>query len=153
MQLIPRTRDEVLATLEILSPEVRARISPRWLALLQASAPQDPWVHGFHIVNGAGETTGLASFKGPPVEGVVEIAYAVQPAHQGKGFATAAARALAGFAFASGAVRCVCAHTLPDAIASQRVLLKSGFEKTAELLDPQDGPVWRFEKHSTPEIV
>jgi len=145
MQLVPRTRDEVRATLDILPPDVRAQISPQWLALLEKSAPQDPWVHGFHVVNDDGVTVGLGAFKGPPIDGVVEIAYAIEPAQQGKGYATAAARALAAFAFASGQVRVVRAHTLPEGIASQRVLLKSAFEKTGEVVDPEDGLVWRFE--------
>jgi RimJ/RimL family protein N-acetyltransferase len=148
MRLVPRTRDEVRATLEVLPPEVRAQFSPQWLALLAKSSPQDPWVHGFHAVNDAGLTVGLAAFKGPPVDGVVEIAYAIEPEQQGKGHATAAARALAAFAFASGEVRLVCAHTLPDGIASQRVLLKSGFEKIGEVIDPEDGLVWRYEVSS-----
>ena len=146
MKLIPRTRDEVRATLDVLSPEVRAQFSPHWLALFAKSAPQDPWVHGFHVVDDEGVIVGLGSFKGPPVDGVVEIAYAVEPEQQGKGHATAAARALVAFAFASGQVRVVRAHTLPDGIASQRVLLKSGFVKTGEVVDPEDGLVWRFER-------
>jgi RimJ/RimL family protein N-acetyltransferase len=145
VQLVPRTRDEVRATLEVLAPEVRAQMSPQWLALLEKSAPQDPWVHGFHVVNDAGVTVGLGAFKGPPVDGTVEIAYAIEPDQQGKGHATYAARALAAFAFASGRVRVVRAHTLPDGIASQHVLLKSGFEKIGEVVDPEDGLVWRFE--------
>ena len=145
MQLVPRTRDEVRATLELLSADVRAQISPQWLSLLEQSARQDPWVHGFHVVNEAGLTVGLGAFKGPPVDGTVEIAYAIEPGQQGKGHATAAARALAEFAFACGQVRVVRAHTLPAGIASQRVLLKAGFQKTGEVVDPEDGLVWRFE--------
>jgi ribosomal-protein-alanine N-acetyltransferase len=143
--LIPRTRDEVRATLAVLPPEVRAQFSPQWLALLEKSSAQDPWVHGFNVVNDEGVPVGLGSFKGPPVDGIVEIAYAIEPGQQGKGHATAAARALAAFAFASGDVRVVCAHTLPDGIASQRVLLKSGFAKIGEAVDPEDGLVWRYE--------
>jgi len=147
MKLVPRTRDEVRATLAVLPLEVRVQISPHWLALLEKSAPQDPWVHGFHVVNEAGHTVGLGAFKGPPVDGIVEIAYAIEPDQQGKGHATAAARALAAFAIASGEVRVVRAHTLPDGIASQRVLLRAGFEKIGEVVDPEDGLVWRFEQH------
>jgi hypothetical protein len=40
----------------------------------------------------------------------------------------------------------VCAHTLPDGIASQRALLKAGFQRTGEVVDPEDGLVWRFER-------
>jgi len=145
MKLVPRTRDEVRATLDVLPPEVRVQISPLWLALLEKSSPQDPWVHGFNVVSDAGLVVGLGSFKGPPVDGMVEIAYAIEPGEQGKGYATGAARALATYAFESGQVSVVRAHTLPDGIASQRVLLKSGFEKIGEVIEPEDGLVCRFE--------
>jgi ribosomal-protein-alanine N-acetyltransferase len=148
VSLIPRTRDEVFATLSTLAPDVRAQISPHWLALLEKSSAQDPWVHGFHITNSSGEAVGLGAFKGPPVNGVVEIAYAVEPEHQRKGYATHAARSLAKYAFDFGRVDVVRAHTLPDGIASQRVLSKAGFEKTGEVDDPEDGRVWRFELRS-----
>jgi RimJ/RimL family protein N-acetyltransferase len=131
--------------LDVLSPEVRAQISPHWLALLEKSAPRDPWVHGFHLVNDTGLVVGMASFKGPPVDGMAEIAYAIEPEQQGKGYATDAARLLATFAFESAEVRVVRAHTLPDGIASQRVLLKAGFSNIGEVFDPEDGRVWRFE--------
>ena len=145
MRLVPRTRDEVRATLAHLPPDVLVQISPLWLALLEKSAPQDAWVHGFHVVNDDGLVVGLAAFKGPPVDGMVEIAYATEPEHQGKGYATHAARALAAYAFESVEVGVVRAHTLPDGVASQRVLLKAGFEKIGEVVDPEDGLVWRFE--------
>jgi hypothetical protein len=43
-------------------------------------------------------------------------------------------------------VRRVCAHTLPEENASTGVLTKCGFRKTGELMDPDDGLVWRREK-------
>ena len=131
--------------MDLLSAEVRSQISPRWLALLEKSSAQDPWVHGFHIVNDFGLAVGLCSFKGPPDEGAVEVAYAVEAEQQGKGYATHAARELTEFAFASGMVHVVRAHTLPDGIASQRVLVKAGYKKTGEVVDPEDGLVWRYE--------
>src|SRR5678816_340393 len=145
MRLIQRTREEVRATIAALSPEVRARVSSEWLALLERSPEQDPWVHGFRIVNDHGVQVGLGSFKGPPVDGIVEIAYAVAPKYQGYGYATCAARALAAHAFESGEVRTVRGHTLPDGAASQRVLIKSGFSKVGEVVESDDGLVWRFE--------
>jgi [ribosomal protein S5]-alanine N-acetyltransferase len=145
VKLVPRTRDEVRATLALLPSEVRTQISPQWLVLLAKSSAQDPWVHGFHVVDDAGVTVGLGSFKGPPDDGAVEIAYAIEPAQQGKGYATFAASELTAFAFSTGQVRVVRAHTLPDGVASQRVLLKAGFEKLGEVVDPEDGLVWRFE--------
>ena len=145
MRLIPRSREDVRATIAALSPEVRTQVSSEWLALLESSSEQDPWIHGFCCVNDDGVHVGLGSFKGPPVDGIVEIAYAVAPKYQGKGYATAAARALAAHAFESGEVRTVRGHTLPDGAASQRVLIKSGFRKVGEVVVPDDGLVWRFE--------
>jgi len=154
MRLIPRTREEVRATIAALSPEVRTQVSSEWLVLLESSSEQDPWIHGFCCVNDDGVHVGLGSFKGPPVDGIVEIAYAVAPKYQGKGYATAAARALAAHAFESGEVRTVRGHTLPDGAASQRVLIKSGFRKVGEVVVPDDGLVWRFElRRPTSELT
>ena len=128
-----------------MTPEVRAYLSADWLALLEKSSEQDPWVHGFHVLDDEGQVVGLGSFKGPPSGGIVEIAYAIVPGQQRKGYATQAARGLVSFAFACDQVHKVIAHTLPDGVASQRVLQKSGFTKVGELVDPEDGLVWGFE--------
>lgn len=150
IRLVPRTRDEVAATLNAMPAEVRAQISADWWAKFQQSAFQDPWVHGFNVLLPDGTNVGMGSFKGPPIEGVVEIAYAIVPEHQGLGYATAAARLLTEYAHRSGIVTKVIAHTLPGGAESQRVLEKAGFRKIGELVDPEDGPVWRFEfdRHS-----
>jgi RimJ/RimL family protein N-acetyltransferase len=145
MKLVPRHRDEVSASINAMPPEHRAYVSKDYLALLEKSSGQDPWVHGFHAVDAGGQVVGLGSFKGPPVDGVVEIAYAINPDQQRKGHATALAKALVAHAIESSDVRRVRAHTLPDGIASQRVLTKSGFTRTGEVMDPEDGLVWRFE--------
>lgn len=143
--LVPRTRDEVRANIEAMDAATVAQISADWWAKFEQSAFNDPWVHGFHLRLPDGSDVGIGSFKGPPVAGVVEIAYAVLPEHQGKGFATAAARAMVEFAFRSPDVTRVVAHTLPDSVASQRVLTKAGFAHTGQVEDPDDGLVWRFE--------
>jgi len=70
----------------------------------------------------------------------------VAPEHQGKGYATQAAQALTAFAVASGRVRVVRVHTRPGPSASARVLEKWGFRNSGELIDPEDGLVWRWEK-------
>jgi [ribosomal protein S5]-alanine N-acetyltransferase len=145
LTLIPRTRDEVAATIAALDEATRAQFSADWWAKFRASGFEDPWVHGFNLVIAGGIAVGLGSFKGPPVDGAVEIAYAVVPEQQGKGYATAAARALVEYAFRNAEVNKVLAHTLPDGVASQRVLRKAGFAHVGEVVDPDDGLVWRFE--------
>jgi ribosomal-protein-alanine N-acetyltransferase len=144
--LKPLTREETLAIVEAMSPENRAEVSEDWLAALRASASIDPWRHGFSMVHrSTDQTVGQCGFKGPPADGVVEIAYGVDPEHQNKGYATEAAEALTNFAFAEN-VRTVRAHTLPNPNASTRVLTKCGFRHLGEVIDPEDGLVWRWEK-------
>ena len=148
LQLVLQTREDTVARIEAMSPADKAQVSADWLALLDASPPSDPWIHGFSLVSrAAGEAIGMCGFKGPPSpEGMVEIAYGIHPAHQGKGYATEAADALVRFAFGSPDVRVVRAHTLPAANASTRVLTKCGFRHVGEVIDPEDGLVWRWEK-------
>jgi RimJ/RimL family protein N-acetyltransferase len=125
-----------------------AGVSPGWIAKLRVAPGPDPWEFGYTVVHAASQRAiGGASFKGAPgVDGLVEIAYAIDEAFQGHGYATEAAGALVDFAFADPRVRVVCAHTLCDAAASPRVLEKCGFTHVGEVVDPEDGPVWRFEK-------
>ena len=127
---------------------VSGEASPEWLARLRSSSGPDPWRYGFFLVDRESRiVVGTAGFKGPPDrDGVVEIAYATVPAHEGRGFATEAAGALVDFAFASGRVRLAIAHTLPTPNASTRVLAKCGFKFAGDVVDPEDGPVWRWER-------
>jgi RimJ/RimL family protein N-acetyltransferase len=147
LTLLLKTTDEALASIEAMSPSDRAQVSPAWLERLKAAAPTDPWMTGFSMVlRESGAVIGNCGYKGPPgAEGVVEIAYGVAPEHQGKGYATEAARALSEFAYSSGAVRLVIAHTLPMASASTSVLTKCGFTRVGDVIDPDDGLVWRWE--------
>jgi ribosomal-protein-alanine N-acetyltransferase len=39
------------------------------------------------------------------------------------------------------------AHTLPNPNASTRVLTKCGFHRVGEVIDPEDGLVWRWERN------
>jgi ribosomal-protein-alanine N-acetyltransferase len=93
-----------------------------------------------------GAVVGSCSFKGPPVDGVVEIAYGIDPGHEGNGYATEVAGALVEYAFGRGEVRLVRAHTLPGGAASRRVLEKCGFRYVGETVDAEDGTVCRFER-------
>jgi RimJ/RimL family protein N-acetyltransferase len=123
-------------------------VSPQWLAQLRTTTDADVWRHGFGVVHVAsGQTIGAAGFKGPPhADDAVEIAYGMVPEYQGRGYATEAAAALVEFAVKSGGVRIARAHTLPEKNASTRVLAKCGFEFVGEVVDAEDGPVWRWEK-------
>ena len=122
-------------------------VSAEWLAKLRAATEANPWVHGFGFVRKEIPLTiGSGCYKGPAnAAGEVEVAYGIVPAYEGRGYATEAAGALAAFAYACPDVRLVIAHTLPVDNASGRVLTKNGFRCVGEVVDPEDGLVWRWE--------
>lgn len=150
LRLVAPTWEEVRAQVDAMDAAQRAALSPEWLARVQAAHGAEVWTLGFTLVHRATETVvGQCAFKGPPTaDKIVEIAYMVAPEHQGKGYATEAAMALVAFAFASGQVHMVCAHTLREQNASTRVLAKCGFRHAGEVVDPEDGLVWRWEKEN-----
>jgi len=145
--LVPKTPEAVRADIEQMDARDKAQLSRDWLARLRATTTADPWVLGFAVVDPeANISVGSCGFKGPPdADGMVEIAYGIAPDHQNKGYATEAAAALLRFAFESPRVRLVRAHTLAKGNASARVLVKNGFSSVGQVVDPEDGLVWRWE--------
>lgn len=140
--------DEVLASIEAMPPEDRAEVSPDWLARVRTTLAGDPWALSYSVIErNGGASVGGCAFKGPPdVDGMVEIAYGIDPEHRGRGYATEVARALTEFAFADQRVRVVRAHTRLDNETSARVLAKCGFVRIGEVVDPEDGLVLRWER-------
>ncbi len=103
------------------------------------------WTH-LVLVGVPPTIVGVCGYTGPPtVDGVVEIAYAIAPSHQGRGLATLAAMELTRLAFRDIRVRIVCAHTLPKHNASTRVLEKLGMNIVGFDHDADEGTVWRWE--------
>jgi [ribosomal protein S5]-alanine N-acetyltransferase len=102
----------------------------------------DWWMH-FFVCRDA--LIGSGGFVGPPQDGIVEIGYEIAPAFRGKGLGTAAAAALVEKARACGTATKVVANTPAHDNPSTGVLRSLGFGWTRELVDPDDGPVWRWE--------
>jgi ribosomal-protein-alanine N-acetyltransferase len=145
LRLNLESTEAVLARIEAMNPTDRAEVSSEWLARIRKAEPS-AWTHGFEIVDAmTGRVVGSCGYKGPPdPEGTVEIAYGIHPDQQGRGYAKESAAALVEFAFGAGA-RVVRAHTRPHNNASARVLVACGFEQIGEIVDPEDGLVWRWE--------
>jgi [ribosomal protein S5]-alanine N-acetyltransferase len=147
LELVPKTAEEMRAAIEAMDHHQKAQLSADWLARFQAATSTDPWVHGFSaVLQPGGEVIGTGGFKGPPADGTVEIAYGVVADQQSKGYGTKIAAALVAYAFGFADVDVVRAHTLPGSTASQRILLKCGFQRIGEMVDPEDGLVCRFER-------
>jgi [ribosomal protein S5]-alanine N-acetyltransferase len=117
----------------------------KYLAASEAAAP---WCGYLALEGPLRRVVGSCGFKGGPGDKrMVEIAYFTFPGEEGRGIATSMAAALVDVARAHrAAVAVVCAHTLPEHNASCRVLEKTGFRHVGGVLDPEDGPVWRWER-------
>ena len=112
------------------------------IALLARDPRPDPW--GSYVVELDGAPVGVAAFKSAPADsGEVEIAYMTFPAYESRGHATATVAALVKIAVGAGALPI--AHTLPEENASTRALRRNGFVHAGEVVDPEDGLVWRWE--------
>jgi RimJ/RimL family protein N-acetyltransferase len=130
-----------------LADEATAReILTQTLDLLTRDPRPEPW--GSYLAHEGEAAVGICAFKAAPdAAGVVEIAYMTFPAFEGRGHATAMARALSRIAFAAGSPL-VIAHTLPQENASNRALRRNGFSFAGETIDPEDGLVWRWESRA-----
>ena len=104
------------------------------------------WMHFFFAED---RLIGSGGYVGPPHDGVVEIGYEVAPAFRGRGLGIGAARALVEKACATGMVTTVIANTLASDNPSTGVLRRLGFTQTHELVDPEEGPIWRWELAAT----
>lgn len=147
--LVLQTPEQVLAWIETLPPEVRAEVSPDWIARVRVTQPGDVWALAFNVVESESrQVVGTCAFKGPPdADGTVEIAYGIDENWRGRGLATEAAGALVKFAGDTGLVWLVCAHTRASNLASARVLAKCNFQRVGEVDDPEDGWVDRWERN------
>lgn len=123
---------------------------PEALEIMCADYEKSPgareWGTLFFIAEIPRRLVGWGGYKGAPNEGAVEIGYAIAPGERGQGNATAAARAMIDRAFLSSKISAVIAHTLAEENASTKVLKNLGFERVAEFVDPEDGPVWGWRR-------
>lgn len=119
-------------------------IAAQTLAILTEHPRPDPW--GCYLAHAGGEVVGTCAFKAAPDdEGTVELAYMTFPPHEGRGYATAMIAALLAIAREGGAT-CAIAHTLRTMNPSAKALTRNGFAMLEEVEDPDDGPVWYWER-------
>jgi RimJ/RimL family protein N-acetyltransferase len=105
---------------------------------------QDPasaeWIARAVVAEPEGVVVGHGGFHGPPdADGVVEVAYSVDPAHRRRGYARAMLRELLARADADPQVSAVRASIRPDNVASRATIAGLGFRKIGEQWDPEDG--------------
>ena len=104
------------------------------------------WPGYFFILPKESILVGNGGFKGKPDgSGTIEIGYEIASEHWNRGFATEAVQGLMAYAFAHEDVQAVIAHTLAERNASNAVLKKVGMNFIAEVDDPEEGKIWRWQ--------
>ncbi|MEU4689314.1 GNAT family protein [Actinoplanes sp. NPDC023714] len=151
VKLSPATLTALIAgDLDAASAAAGHPLSPylaeeRWLweirlADLEGNPDAAEWIARAAVSEETGEVVGHGGFHGPPdAEGVVEVAYSVDPAHRRKGHAKAMLAALLARADADPRVTAVRASIRPDNVASRATIAGFGFFKIGEQWDPEDG--------------
>jgi RimJ/RimL family protein N-acetyltransferase len=103
------------------------------------------WIARAAVAEPEGVVVGHAGFHGPPDDdGVVEVAYSVDPLYRRRGYARAMLRELLRRADADPRVTAVRASIRPDNVGSRATIAGFGFRKVGEQWDPDDGleDVW-----------
>ena len=104
-----------MAFVDAMPPEDRTEVSPDWIARVKKTKAGDSWSLGYTVIERESKASvGGCAFKGPPVDGNVEIAYGIDEPRRCKGYATEAAAALTGFALIQDQIHVVRAHSRPD---------------------------------------
>lgn len=126
--------------------EVVREVVDESLELLAEVPRKAPWGCYLALDAYTRKLVGTCGFKaGPDAEHAVEIAYYTFPPYEGRGFATAMAKALMEIAAASPEVRRVIAHAVLETGASTRILEKMGLRYTGPVEDPEEGTVGLWE--------
>ncbi len=112
-----------------LSPDLRDYL-PLYRQIVEKDPEAAVWGIWTMVRREEPRIVGDIGFKGrPDTSGAVDIGYGVRAEHEGKGYATEAARGLIAWAFTQPSVRRVTADCLASNAASIRVLEKAGMRR------------------------
>ena len=152
----PEILEQILCGPDALASHLQISIPEGWIEFEEGPFqyvldqltinPDDAiWWNWLAILSHENILIGTCGYKGPPNDGVVEIGYGVISSYRGIGLATEIAAVLIDHALTYPEVTHVIAHTLPEENASVRILKKCGFTFVGEVIDPEDGLIWRWE--------
>ena len=146
--------DNFNATIQNLSihfppewPGLALDMFPMWAEHLSKHPESEEW-GGILVEKSSLTAVGQMGCKGKPTpEGMVEIGYGINLSFWGRGYATEAVQALVAWLWQQPNVEIIRAETLPENLASRRVLEKTGFSLVGTRHDPDDGEVIVWEQH------
>ena len=113
----------------------------RFRARQAVATPDDlPWVTGVLWDDDSAQSVGKAGFHGAPdADGMVEVGYAVDPAHRRRGYARAALESLVERARREPDVKTLRATVSPTNAASLGLVAQYPFAEVGEQWDDEDG--------------
>lgn len=118
---------------------------PALLALYRRAPEDIPW-GGTVIEPEEGVAVGQIGFKHAPEHGAVEIGYNISASHRHRGYATEVVQALTTWALAQPSVNRVTAECRMDNEGSIKVLEKTGFQRSGEYVDDEEGLLILWER-------
>lgn len=124
-------------------PDIASEIGAAQVNLYASEGYQPPWTGYFAVSDG--RCVGCCSYKSPPRQGRVEIAYFTFPPFEGQRIATTMAEQLVKMAADEDPTLLVTAQTLPEENPSTAILTRLGFELIGPVEHPEDGTVWQWE--------
>lgn len=101
-----------------------------------------PWIG--YLAKQNDDLVGSAGFKGPPINGTVEIAYGTFEQYRKQGIGTAICRALVDLALKTNPFIKITVRTISEENFSARILEKNNFTCIGTVNDPEDGEVWEW---------
>jgi [ribosomal protein S5]-alanine N-acetyltransferase len=101
-----------------------------------------PWIGYYAEENG--NLVGSAGFKGPPINGTVEIAYGTFEEYRNQGIGTAICRQLVELSLKTDPSIRLTARTFSKENFSTKILQKNNFILLGPVQDPEDGEVWEW---------
>ena len=101
-----------------------------------------PWIGYYVEVNS--NLVGSAGFKGPPINGTVEIAYGTFEEYRKQGIGTAICKKLVELSIDTDPSIKITATTFQKENFSTRILEKNNFFCVGTVNDPEDGEVWQW---------
>lgn len=142
MQLIAITADGESASPVGNIPEIAAEVMATTANMYRSSGFEPPWT-GYLAVD-EDRIVGTCAFKCAPVDDRVEIAYFTFPGFEGRGIATAMAKALIALARATRPDLLITSQTRAERNASNAILGKLGFTFAGSVTHPEDGEIWEW---------
>jgi RimJ/RimL family protein N-acetyltransferase len=147
MRLLASDPEDFAAEYDVRLHEVAQAVGRQSLAFMKTFPYEtSPDWFGYLVMEGeTRQLVGVCSFKGPPADGVLEIAYFTFPGFEGRGIGTEMARFLLQRAAMLPDVSAIIARTAAESNASTRILEKIGMRFAGE--EQEEGmAVWRWQQ-------